>query len=143
MKAGLHMDWIDKKIIEILLADANMPLYKVADIIGIPRPTVYARFNKLVEGGIVKGFGLILGSKPNGELKGAILKVKSYLLSEMGPRVMKRLGEKLASRSEVKFAAKLSYSSIFVVWEGDSFKPDGFEEVIEVEMVETEIFKGD
>ena len=136
------MDWIDKKIIEILLADANTPLYKVADKIGIPRPTVYARFNKLVGSGIVKGFGLILGSSTSGEIRGAVFKVKNYLLSDMGPRVLKRLGDKLALRSEVRFAAKISFSSILVIWEGDSLRPDEFEEVVEFEMIDPEIYKG-
>jgi len=136
------MDDIDRRIIEILLKDANTPLSKVADMMKIPRPTVYARFNKMRDEGTIRGFRLVLGHGVKGELKCAILKVKNYLLSEMGPRALKKLGEKLSRRSEVRFAARIDPGSIFLVWEGDTLKPHEFDEVVAVENIKPEIYKG-
>jgi DNA-binding Lrp family transcriptional regulator len=135
------MDEIDKKIIEMLLKDAGTPLTKIADTMGIPRPTVYLRFNKMLEEGTIKGFNLVLGTA-SGELKSGIFRVKNYLLSEMGSRIMKKFGEKLSKRSEVRFAAKISPEAIYVVWQGDTFDPAEFEEVVSVESVPPDIYKG-
>ncbi len=140
--AGFRMDQIDKRIIEILKEDASTPLSKVADMIGIPRPTAYLRFNKMKEKGVIKGFNLILG---NGEgkapVKAAILTVKDYLLSDMSSRVVKSLGERLAKRSEVLLAARISKNTILVVWSGESFRPSELRDVIAVEELPGEIYK--
>ncbi len=136
------MDQIDKKIIEILKADASVPLSKVADMIGIPRPTAYLRFNKLKEKGIVKGFNLVLGNDgERGQMKAAIITVKDYLLSDMSNRVVKSLGEKISKRSEVMVAARLSKNTILVIWSGESFKPNEYRDVVAVEEISGEIFK--
>lgn len=136
------MDEIDKKIIEMLMKDAGIPLTKIADMIGIPRPTVYLRFNKMMEEGTIRGFNLVLGPPLKGNLRSGLLRIKNYLLSDMGPRVMKKLGEKLSRRSEVRFAARISHDSIYVIWQGDTFDPSEFEEVVSVEAITPEIFKG-
>ncbi len=134
------MDEIDKKIIEILKKDGGTPLSQVADMIGIPRPTVYLRFNKMKETGIIKGFNIILGNTNEGMIKSAIITIKDYLISGMGERSMKTIGSKLAKRQDVVFAAKLSKDSLVVIWRGD-FDPHEFSEVISVKEIETEIFK--
>jgi DNA-binding Lrp family transcriptional regulator len=136
------MDEIDKKIIQMLKVDASTPLSKIADTIGIPRPTVYLRFNKMKEDGTIKGFNIVLGKEPGGPRRAAILKVKDYLLSDMGPRAVRNLGEKLSRRSDVVFAAKISRNAIFVVWEGDSLDPRQYREVTDVEELPQEIYKG-
>ncbi len=136
------MDQIDKKIIEILKADASTPLSKVADMIGIPRPTAYLRFNKLKEKGVIKGFNLVLGSEEGkASMKAALLTVKDYLLSDMSNRVVKSLGEKLSKRSEVVLAARISKNTILVLWSGDTFRPSDYKDVIAVEEIQGEIFK--
>ncbi len=135
------MDEIDKRIIEILKSDGSLPLSKVADIIGIPRPTVYLRFNKLKESGIVKGFNLVMGKEHKGPLMAAMVTVKDYILSEMGERTMKNLGRKLAVRQEVVFAAQISKNKLVIFWQGESFHPSQYEEIIEVKDIEGKIFK--
>jgi DNA-binding Lrp family transcriptional regulator len=135
------MDEIDKKIINILKEDASTPLSKIAGMIGIPKPTVYLRFNKMKEDGVIRGFNIVLGKEFNGQRKAAILHIKDYLLSDMGPRAMKNVGERLSKRSEVIFAAKVSRNSIFIIWEGDSFDPRTYDEVIEIELLQPEIYK--
>ncbi len=136
------MDQIDKKIIEILKADASVPLSKVADMIGIPRPTAYLRFNKMKEKGIIRGFSLVLAREGNGaQLRTALLTVKDYLLSDMSNRTVKALGEKLSKRSEVIAAVRVSKSTILVIWSGETFKPSDYKDVVAVEEISGEIFK--
>lgn len=136
------MDEIDRKIIELLMQDAGTPLSKIADSIGVPRPTVYLRFNKMLQDGTIKGFNLVLGANNNGKLKSAILKVRNHLVSDNGPGVMRKLGEKLSKRSDVRFASKISPDSVLVIWQGDGFDPKAYEEVAEVQALETEVYKG-
>lgn len=136
------MDEIDRKIIQILQEDASTPLTRIADIIGIPKPTAYLRFNKMKDEGIIKGFNIVLGKMMKGERKAAVLRIRDYLLSDMGPRTMKYVGEKLAKRSEVLIAARISSDTIFLVWEGDTFTPEKLDGVINIEYVKPEVFKG-
>ena len=135
------MDEIDQQIIEILKKDGSTPLAKIADMIGIPRPTVYLRFNKMKERGVIKGFNLVLGKKSEGPLKAAFLTLKDYLLSDMSSRSMEAMGQKLAIRQEVLFAAKISKNKVLVLWEGETFHPMEYKEVVSVEELDTEIFK--
>jgi DNA-binding Lrp family transcriptional regulator len=136
------MDHIDKRIIEILKADASVPLSKVADMIGIPRPTAYLRFNKLKEKGIIKGFNLVLSDeRSKGPLKTALLTVRDYLLSDMSERTVKALGDKLSRRSEVIMAARVSKNTILVIWSGDSFRPSEYRDVVAVEEIHGEVYK--
>ncbi|HSB47046.1 MAG TPA: AsnC family transcriptional regulator [Candidatus Bilamarchaeum sp.] len=136
------MDEIDRKIIELLKEDASTPLSKIADEIGVPRPTVYLRFNKMKEDGIIKGFNIVLSRESSGKRKAAVLRIKDYLLSDMGPRALRNVGERLSRRTEVVFAAKVSRNEILAIWEGDSFDPEQYDEVVEVLYVDPEIYKG-
>jgi len=135
------MDEIDQKIVEILKKDGGIPLSKVADMIGIPRPTAYLRFNKMVDEGIIKGFNLVMGKQYQGQQKAAVLTIKNYLLSDMGPRAVKKVGERLSKRSEVIFAVRISKNSIFVLWEGDSFTPREYDDVVAIEEIDPEVYK--
>ncbi len=135
------MDDIDRKILEVLKEDASTPLSRIADMIGIPKPTVYLRFNKMKEEGIIKGFNIVLGGKLAGPRKAAILHIRNYLLSEMGPRALKNVGDMLSRRSEVIFAARIARNKIYVLWEGSSFDPMKCDEVVDAEYVEPEVFK--
>ncbi len=135
------MDDLDKRIIEILQKDASTPLSKVADTIGVPRPTVYLRFNRMKEEGVIRGFNVVLGSSKRGPMKAANLKVKDYLLSELGPRLVSNLGKKISERSEILVAVRVSRNTILVVWEGTSFDPREYSEVVGIEAVDAEIFK--
>ncbi len=136
------MDELDRRIIEILQSDASIPLTKIADTLGVPRPTIYLRFNKMKENGIILGFNLVLGDKAENKPKrSAILKTKDYLISDMGRRIVSNLGEKLARRGDVLFAARISKNEILVVWMGEVFRPESYGEVIEVKELNSEVFK--
>ncbi|MFA5105389.1 MAG: Lrp/AsnC family transcriptional regulator [Candidatus Micrarchaeia archaeon] len=134
------MDEIDKKILEHLQQDAGTPLSKIADLIGIPKPTAYLRFRKMKEQGIIKGFKLQLGY-PDGSLHAAVVKVKHYLLSGMGERSISNLGRKLSTRPDVVFAARFSQDSLVVFWTGEDLKLASFEEVASCDYFPADVFK--
>lgn len=135
------MDALDRKIIEILKKDASTPLSQIADMLEVPRPTVYLRFNKMKENGVIKGFNLVLGRESEGAVRAAFLTIRDYLLSDMSKRTMDTIGEKLEKRQEVIFAAKISKNTMLVLWEGDSFHPMEYREVVGVEEIASEIYK--
>jgi len=135
------MDELDRRIIDILKKDAETPLSRVADMLGVPRPTVYLRFNKLKDGGVIKGFGLILGNETSGRKRAAYLLVKDYLLSDMSRRTIESLGQKLAKRHEVVFAARMARDKLIVIWEGEGFDPMEYPEVVKADEIDIEVFK--
>jgi DNA-binding Lrp family transcriptional regulator len=135
------MDEIDKKILDILQKDANTPLSKIADMIGIPKPTAYLRFNKMKEDGTIKGFKLITSRKDNVLVKVAIAKVRNYLLSDMNSRIMENIKNKLMKRNEVLFAVKISANTVLISWEGDAFRPTDLDEIASYEDIENDVFK--
>ena len=50
------LDDIDKTIVEHLRADGRLSIPVLAERVGIGRATAYARFDRLVETGVIKGF---------------------------------------------------------------------------------------
>jgi|GEM_PF-1114755 len=137
---GNLMDDLDKKIIELLQEDGGTPLTKIAEILGVPKPTVYLRFNKMKEQGVILGFNVVLGNGDS-DKHAVLLKTKDYLISDMSNRNVSNLGEKLAKRGDVVFAAKVSKNEIIVVWNGNSFDPSVYEEVNEIVPLPSMIFK--
>ncbi|MFH1394089.1 MAG: AsnC family transcriptional regulator [Candidatus Micrarchaeota archaeon] len=135
------MDDLDRQILELLQRDASMPLTKIAEILQVPKPTVYLRFNKMKENGIIRGFSIVLGSNNGMTAHAAIIKVRDYLLSEMGTRTVNRIGEAFSLRSEVLFAARISRNEIMVVWKGDTFNPAEYREVIDITKLDSAVFK--
>lgn len=135
------MDALDKRIIEILQTDASIPLTKIATMLQVPKPTIYMRFNKLKDSGVIKGFNLVLGSAGEMPVHIAIIKVRNYLLSEMGPKTLGRLGEQIALRSDIIFTASISGNELIIAWKGDAFRPHDYPGVIEVKKLDSQIFK--
>jgi len=56
----LGLDEVDSKILRILLEDARASISKIAEELGVSRPTVRKRMRKLVELGIIKRFTVII-----------------------------------------------------------------------------------
>lgn len=54
----MEIDEIDKKILSILMRDANRPFTKIAEDIHVSGGTVHVRMKKLTQMGIVTGAGL-------------------------------------------------------------------------------------
>ena len=73
------MDEIDIEIIKILCKDARTPFKRIGKMLGVGTDTVFRRFKKLQEDGIITGSTVILSSKACGieGLCGLFIKVKS------------------------------------------------------------------
>ena len=56
----MSLDEVDSKILRILLEDARAPISKIAEELGLSRPTVRKRLRRLVESGIIKGFSVVI-----------------------------------------------------------------------------------
>ena len=56
----MTLDEIDSKILRILLEDARAPISKIAEELGLSRPTVRKRLRRLIESGIIKGFSVVI-----------------------------------------------------------------------------------
>ena len=54
--AGSPLDEIDETIVELLRADGRMSVPALAERAGIGRATAYARFDRLVDDGVITGF---------------------------------------------------------------------------------------
>ncbi len=52
-----ELDEIDKTIVSVLLEDGRISIPQLADKVGISRATAYNRFDRLVEDGVLTGFG--------------------------------------------------------------------------------------
>ena len=73
------MDEIDTEIIRILCKDARTPFKRIGKMLGIGTDTVFRRFKKLQNEGIISGSTVILSSKAFGieGLCGLFIKLKS------------------------------------------------------------------
>lgn len=59
-KRQIEIDEVDRKILSLLMVDANMPYTEIAKKIHVSGGTVHVRMKKLEDHGIVKGSGLII-----------------------------------------------------------------------------------
>jgi Lrp/AsnC family transcriptional regulator for asnA, asnC and gidA len=75
----MNLDKIDFEIIGILFNDARMPFKEVAQRLGIGTDTVFRRYRKLKEQGIILGSTIVLNSRACGfrGVIGTLLKVNS------------------------------------------------------------------
>jgi Lrp/AsnC family leucine-responsive transcriptional regulator len=52
---AVELDDLDRRILEVLLADARTPASQIADQIGLSRPAVADRIEKLESSGVIRG----------------------------------------------------------------------------------------
>lgn len=52
-----ELDEVDKTIVSVLLENGRISVPQLADKVGISRATAYNRFDRLVEDGVLTGFG--------------------------------------------------------------------------------------
>lgn len=73
------MDHIDVEIIKILCKDARTPFKRIGKMLGIGTDTVFRRFKKLQQEGVILGSTVVLSSKACGikGLCGLFIKTKS------------------------------------------------------------------
>lgn len=74
-KSVFELDELDLKIVRLLQADGRTSIPDVAAKVNTSRPTAYARFNRLVEAGIISGFHAHVEPQHLGLHVGALLSV--------------------------------------------------------------------
>ncbi len=52
-----HLDAVDQTIVDVLVKDGRVSIPVLAEQVGISRATAYSRFDRLVDQGIITGFG--------------------------------------------------------------------------------------
>ena len=57
MTQDVALDEIDKTIVNVLLEDGRISIPMLAEQVGVSRATAYNRFDRLVERGVITGFG--------------------------------------------------------------------------------------
>ncbi|MDX9942724.1 MAG: Lrp/AsnC ligand binding domain-containing protein [Bacteroidales bacterium] len=81
MEKGFQIDSTDKKILEILSANARMPFLEVARMVGISGAAVHQRVQKLMDAGILDGSRFCLNPKGLGYYTCAFIGIQVNLLS--------------------------------------------------------------
>lgn len=57
---GTPLDDVDRRIVELLVADGRLSLNEVARRAGVSRATAYARFDRLLADGVITGFRAVV-----------------------------------------------------------------------------------
>jgi Lrp/AsnC family transcriptional regulator for asnA, asnC and gidA len=81
MDKGFQIDSTDKKILEILSANARMPFLEVARVCGISGAAVHQRVQKLMDAGILDGSQFCLNPKGLGYYTCAFIGIQVNLMS--------------------------------------------------------------
>ena len=95
----MEIDEIDKKILSILMQDANKPYTKIAKEVHVSGGTVHVRMKKLTQMGIVTGASLMIDSSKLGYDITAFLGIfldKSSLYEEVA-EALKKIPEVVAA----------------------------------------------
>lgn len=95
----LNLDKLDKNLIRLLKVDGRLPTARIAEKIGVTRPTVRSRMKALAEAGILRVAGLVNLSKVSG-LTTAMIGINV----ESRGKLRKQL-EKLTALKQVHWAA--------------------------------------
>jgi Lrp/AsnC family leucine-responsive transcriptional regulator len=77
---AVELDDLDRKILELLLRDGRTPASQIADQVGLSRPAVAERIEKLERQGVIRGTTAVLEPAPLG-------RVVTAFVSARGPRL--------------------------------------------------------
>ncbi len=86
----------DKELLALLKTDARLPLSELARQLGLARSTVQARMERLQDIGVIKGFGVRMGSAYSERL------VRATVLAEIGNGVIEEVMEEITAIAEVE-----------------------------------------
>ncbi len=98
----LKLDKTDLKLISIIADNANMQLYKIAEMLNLSADTAKYRMKKLIDAGVIKGFVPVINYEVIGYKVYAIL----LNISGLNPKREATLAEFLKSNKDVLWAVK-------------------------------------
>lgn len=78
------LDDLDRKIIAVLLRDARTPTAQIAEQVGLSRPAVADRVDKLERQGVIRGTTAVIDPESVGEAVTAFVAVRGSSLSSAG-----------------------------------------------------------
>ena len=85
-----ELDDLDRRLLALLQTNARLPAATLAKKLTVARTTVVARIARLETTGVIKGYGLRLGSRAD---EGSIRALCALQVEpKAGPQVVKRLG---------------------------------------------------
>jgi Lrp/AsnC family transcriptional regulator for asnA, asnC and gidA len=92
---GVELDEIDYKILETLRRDARTPFTEVGRDLGISDATVHLRVNKMIDGGIIKGYTIVVDEEALGR------KVHGFALINVNPGSIERVANQLVENEGI------------------------------------------
>lgn len=78
------LDPLDRKIVEILLRDGRTPAAQIAEEVGLSRPAVSDRIEKLERSGVIRGTTVVLEPEAIGRNVTAFISARGATLSPKG-----------------------------------------------------------
>ncbi len=85
------LDPLDRKIVEILLRDGRTPAAQIAEEVGLSRPAVSDRIEKLERSGVIRGTTVVLEPEAIGRNVTAFISARGAALSPKGREAFRAL----------------------------------------------------
>jgi len=76
-----ELDALDRKIVDVLLRDGRMPAAQIADEVGLSRPAVAERIDKLERNGVIRGTTVVIEPSTLGRTLTAFIAARGPNLS--------------------------------------------------------------
>jgi Lrp/AsnC family transcriptional regulator, leucine-responsive regulatory protein len=91
MQMAVELDDLDRRIIDLLLRDARTPAAQIAEQIGLSRPAVADRIDKLERQGVIRGTTAVVEPVALGRAVTAFVAARGTTLSSAGWRKFREL----------------------------------------------------
>lgn len=88
---AVELDELDRRILDRLLTDARTPAAQIAEQIGLSRPAVADRIEKLERQGVIRGTTAVVDPTPLGRTVTAFVAARGATLSAAGARRFREL----------------------------------------------------
>ena len=85
------LDPLDRRIVEILLRDGRTPAAQIAEEVGLSRPAVADRIEKLERSGVIRGTTVVLEPEAIGRSVTAFISARGATLSPKGREAFRAL----------------------------------------------------
>jgi DNA-binding Lrp family transcriptional regulator len=80
VQKSVEMDDIDRMIVSVLRKQGRLSVPQLAELVGVSRATAYARFDRLVDSGIIEGFEARVSPVALGLTVGALVTIQAEQL---------------------------------------------------------------
>ncbi|MEM7284737.1 MAG: Lrp/AsnC family transcriptional regulator [Actinomycetota bacterium] len=109
VRADVDLDEIDRTIVDVLRIDGRISIPALAERVGIGRATAYARFDRLMDAGVIRGFEARVAADALG------LGVSALVVIEAEQVAWADLRDRVMALSSVHWVGLTAGASDFVV----------------------------